>query len=639
MSALNRILPWLLISLLFIACTEKKGTYSPEGKALAAQIQSLEDQKMNGANADSLKQAWLELDQNLNVKKDTVLAARVKYYLARQYARSRQDSALFFVEKALELIEPTTGNAKYKALIYNGIGNIRSLEAKEREAGYYYNKAATIVLSDTASGLSNEAKSAILLSAAQNNLTSFQYNLAEKMNRAALPLVDALPEGHINRQRVLVQIIQTLNTLQRPAAEIAPYLHKLEELHAKHPDKYNISFLYDSKIQYYETAKKTDSILHYELRKIAIDEYLHQQTSSPTLMNNLFVDYSNVAAIYVTLNKPALGEKFIQKANRLKAQFPKLIFPANEITFQNNLAALYSLQGKNKASIDVLNHLVQLQRSIYQSENTQAIAEMNALYQLQAKDQSIRMLNENIEINKLQLQQNRLWLMTTSLAIILLIIILFFLYSSFRQRRSRQEKEKVLLQQQLLRTQMEPHFIFNTLSAVQSFMRLDKKEDAIKYLNLFSRLLRSNLELSRENVVPLSEELEALENYLILQQMRFDDTFHYHITPPQDQDLSAVMLPPMLIQPYVENAILHGIDLHIGNGSIDIQFALSGDILRVKIQDSGKINSDIPELSHRSLSGAICRERMQLLGKKASIQINKSPNAGTTVILHIPVTY
>ncbi|WP_293884775.1 sensor histidine kinase [Sphingobacterium sp. UBA1498] len=639
MSALNRILPWLSICLLFIACTKKKGTYSPERKALAAQIQSLEDQKMNGANGDSLKQVWLELDQNLNVKKDTVLAARVKYYLARQYARSRQDSALFFVEKALELIEPTTGNAKYKALIYNGIGNIRSLEAKEREAGYYYNKAATIVLSDTASGLSNEAKSAILLSAAQNNLTSFQYNLAEKMNRAALPLVDALPEGHINRQRVLVQIIQTLNTLQRPAAEIAPYLHKLEELHAKHPDKYNISFLYDSKIQYYETAKKTDSILHYELRKIAIDEYLHQQTSSPTLMNNLFVDYSNVAAIYVTLNKPALGEKFIQKANRLKAQFPKLIFPANEITFQNNLAALYSLQGKNKASIDVLNHLVQLQRSIYQSENTQAIAEMNALYQLQAKDQSIRMLNENIEINKLQLQQNRLWLMTTSLAIILLIIILFFLYSSFRQRRSRQEKEKVLLQQQLLRTQMEPHFIFNTLSAVQSFMRLDKKEDAIKYLNLFSRLLRSNLELSRENVVPLSEELEALENYLILQQMRFDDTFHYHITPPQDQDLSAVMLPPMLIQPYVENAILHGIDLHIGNGSIDIQFALSGDILRVKIQDSGKINSDIPELSHRSLSGAICRERMQLLGKKASIQINKNPNAGTTVILHIPVTY
>lgn len=639
MSLLNRIFPWLLLSLFSIACARKNDALSPDHDAIAAEIKTLEDQRLNAANGDSIKLAWLKLDQHATVKKDTVLAARVKYYLARLYAMSGQDSALFFVQQALELIEPTTGNAKYKALIYNGIGNIRSIEAKQREAGYYYNKAATIVLSDTASGLSTEAKSAILLSAAQNNLSSFQYNLAEKMNRSVLPLIDSLPEGHINRQRVLVQMIQTLNTLQRPAKDIAPFLHQLEELHAKNPDKYNISFLYDSKIQYYETAKKPDSILHYELLKIAIDERLHQQTASSILMNNLFVDYSNVAAIYVSLNKPALGEKFILKASKLKAQFPKLIFPNNEITFQNSLAAVYRLQGKNKAAIDVLNHLVQLQRGIYQSENTQAIAEMNALYQLQAKDQSIRILNENIKINKLRLQQNRLGLIISSLAVILLIIILFFLYYSFRQRRSIQEKEKVLLQQQLLRTQMEPHFIFNTLSAVQSFMRLDKKENAIKYLNRFSRLLRSNLELSRENLVPLNEELETLENYLILQQMRFEDAFHYHITQPEDQDLSAVMLPPMLIQPYVENAILHGINLETCDGSIDIQFTLSEEILQVTIKDSGKVNPDIPVITHRSLSGTISRERMQLLGKKASVQITKNPTAGTTVILHIPVTY
>jgi LytS/YehU family sensor histidine kinase len=264
---------------------------------------------------------------------------------------------------------------------------------------------------------------------------------------------------------------------------------------------------------------------------------------------------------------------------------------------------------------------------------------MNALYQLQAKDQSIRILNENIKINKLQLQQNRLWLIISSLALVLLAIILLFLYYSFRQRRFRQEKEKVLLQQQLLRTQMEPHFIFNTLSAVQSFVRLDKKENAIKYLNRFSRLLRSNLELSRENLVPLSDELETLENYLILQQMRFDDAFSYHLTQPEDQDLTAIMLPPMLIQPYVENAILHGIDLETGSGSIEIHFQLATDILQVRIKDSGKLNPDLPELSHRSLSGTISRERMQLLGKKASIQITKIPTGGTLVVLHIPVSH
>jgi len=113
MSALNRISPWLLLPLFFIACAQKKDGLSPDHDAIAAQIKTLEDQKLTAANGDSIKQAWLTLDHNSTVKKDTVLAARVKYYLARLYAMSGQDSALFFVQQALELIEPTTGNAKW----------------------------------------------------------------------------------------------------------------------------------------------------------------------------------------------------------------------------------------------------------------------------------------------------------------------------------------------------------------------------------------------------------------------------------------------------------------------------------------------------------------------------------------------
>ncbi|MNG59889.1 Sensor histidine kinase YpdA [compost metagenome] len=630
---------FLLLILHIVACDKRPTFSSRDHDAVLAQIKELEDIRLTPKNGDSLKRAWRQLGENPNVKNDTVFFAKVKYNTARLYAMLQQDSAGFFVEQALELIEPTAGNLKYKALIYNGIGNIRSAEAKEREAGYYYNKAAAIVLSDSTAGLSAEAKSAILLSAAQNNLSSFQYNLAEKMNRAALHLSDSLPKEHINRQRVLVQMIYTLNTLQRPGKEIAPYLHKLEELHRLFPDKYNISFLYDSKIQYFETTQQQDSLLHYQLLKIEIDERQSNIKESSVLMNNLLVNYCNVAAIYVLFKKPVQAAQYIVKAKQLRTQFPKLIFPHNEILFQKSLAELYSLQGKKEEAISVLNNIVQLQKNVYHSENTQAIAEMNALYQLQAKDQSIRTLNESIKINKLQLQQNRLWLVISSLGLILLIIILFFLYYSFRQRRLSQEKEKVLLQQQLLRTQMEPHFIFNTLAAVQSFVRLDKKESAIKYLNRFSRLLRSNLELSRENLVPLNEEIETLENYLTLQQMRFEDAFTYHITQPDEQDLSAIMLPPMLIQPYVENALLHGIDLETCKGNIDIHFQLDGDILSVDILDSGKSEPNIQETPHRSLSGTISHERMQLLGRKASIKITKNPEGGTLVKLQIPVAY
>lgn len=636
---MKRVIHFFLFGLLAstaLSCQKKQGL-SMRNNTIAGEVDKLEKVKVSPANSDSLVRQWRKLNRNPLTPKDTVLSATIKYNLARLYGMRGQDSARYFVEQALDVIEPTTGNLKQKALIYNGIGNIRSMEAKLREAGYYYNKAAAIVLSNPDAGLIPEARSVMLLSAAQSNQNSFQYKLAEKMNHAALKLSDSLPNGHINRQRVLVQIIQTLNFLKKPADSILPYLHKLEQLHAQNPEAYNISFLYESKIKYFESGKQNDSLLHYQLLKTKADERQYNDKSPSVFINNLLVDYANVAAIYCALKQPVSAEKFIDKAAQLREKHSKIIFAEDEIAYQNSLALLYQLQGKKAQAIEVLNHTATLQKDIYQTENAQAIAEMNALYQLQAKDQSIRTLNENIKINQLQLQKNRLWLVISVLGIILLGITLLFLYYSFRQRRARQEKEKVLLQQQLLRTQMEPHFIFNTLSAVQSFVRLDKKEDAIKYLNRFSRLLRSSLELSRESLVPLNEEIETLDNYLCLQQMRFEEAFTYHITQPEGQDLSAVMLPPMLIQPYVENAILHGIDLHTGNGNIDILFHLEEDILRVSISDTGKSQYQMANTTHRSLSGTISRERMYLLGKKASVHSTEKPDGGTVVTLQIPI--
>ncbi|KPE50908.1 histidine kinase [Chryseobacterium indologenes] len=624
-------------ALLVSGCNKKQNAVKQEN-ALLKQINTLENAPVNPKNADSMVAVWRKYDKNPLVAKDTTLSAIVKYQMARLYGMRGQDSARYYVEQALELIEPTSGNLQYKTLIYNGIGNIRSMEAKQREAGYYYNKAAAIV-SDTAVHLSDEARSAILLSAAQSNLNAFQYNLAEKMNRAALPWTVSLPEGHVNKQRVLVQMIFTLSTLNKPADSIKPYLHKLETLHARNPDRYDISFLYDAKMKYFDSQDQRDSLLHYQLMKAKNDETHYNEKPLVVEINNLFVDYSDIAATYVVLKQAEKAREFLQKTEALKKRHPKLIYNYNEVLYLNSLAGLYQLQGKPNEAIEQMKQAAKLQKEVYETENTQAVAEMNALYQLQAKDRSIRTLNENIKINQLELEQNHLWLVISVLGSVLLGIVLLFLYYSFRQRRTRQEKEKLLLQQQLLRTQMEPHFIFNTLSAVQSFVRLDKKENAIKYLNRFSRLLRSSLELSRENLVPLNEEIETLENYLCLQQMRYENAFTYTIIQPDEQDLGAALLPPMLIQPYVENAILHGINLDSHTGNIEVCFKLDDDVLQVTVTDTGRSQAHQAETSHRSLSGTISRERMQLLGKKASVNISKNAGSGTVVTLLIPVVY
>jgi len=639
MKPFSRCIMSFIAMLLFFACHDQSASSSDKQNALTKQIEQVMDIGVTPQNGDSLKGVWMGLLKNPVIHKDTVLATKVYYNLARLYGMQGQDSAKFYIEHALELIEPTVGNLKEKALVYNGIGNISSMESKIHEESYYYNKAAAIVISDSTVDLSPEAKSAMLLSAAQSNRMTFQLDLAEKMNRVAIPFCDSLPEGHINRQRVLVQMIHVLSSQKKPADSIAPYLQKLEKLHMIYPDRYNASFLYESKVNYFERTSNKDSLLHYQLMKSHLDEKAyHDKPENSMNINNLFIDYCNVAVTNIVLKKPSQAETFLTKARLLNDKHKGMVYANNKILYHKDLAALYKLQEKKDAAIDLLLKTLELEKSIYETENTQAVAEMNALYQLQTKDRSIRTLNESIKINQLLLQQNRLWLVVAVLGIFLLGATLLTLYYSFRQRRMRQEKERVLLQQQLLRTQMEPHFIFNTLCAVQSFVRLDQKDNAIKYLNRFGRLLRSSLELSRENLVPLNEEIETLENYLSLQQMRFDNAFTYYIEQPQGEDLSAAMLPPMLVQPYVENAILHGIDLSKENGSVTVCFQLEDDVVQVTIADSGKTGTQL-ESTHRSLSGTISRERIHLLGKKASITSISVEGGGTLITLRIPVVY
>ncbi|MBL1409224.1 sensor histidine kinase [Sphingobacterium faecale] len=633
-------LPYLIVLCFFFQGCQNKPNEEVAKSTLATQIKELNDIQPNRDNMDSLMAVWHALDDRAVKGKDTVQSTDIKYNLARLYAMKKSDSSQYYVEQALELIEPTSGNLKQKALIYNGMGNIWAEKAKEHQAGYYYNKAASIVLSDTAVPLSLDAKGIMLLSAAQSNRNLFQYDLARKMHEAAMPITDSLPAGHLYKQRVLVQSIQLMALDNTPADTMKIYLDKLDKLHHENQMSYDISFYYECKAKYFDRIKQFDSLYYYQAKKNQIDEQRFEFSAiNSASVNTMFISYVNMAATAVSLKQPAQAWEAFKKAGQIMKEYEDLIDTNNLILYQRNLASLYQLQGNSELAFTLMNGVYKLQRDFYQSKNNQAIAEMNALYQIQAKERSIRALNDDIAINKLQLQKNKLLLTITILTVVLLIGGMFFLYYFFQQRKVRQEKEKILLQQQLLRTQMEPHFIFNTLAAVQSFVRLDRKEIAIKYLNRFSRLLRSSLELSREKEVPLDEEIEALENYMSLQQMRFEDAFVYELNIPDEQDLGAIMIPPMLIQPYVENAVLHGVDFNDRTGRIVIDMEIHKDVLEVTITDTGK-QQEHKVNAHRSLSGAISQERIMLLGKKAKVTSGTTEGGrGTKIVLLIPVVY
>jgi len=200
---------------------------------------------------------------------------------------------------------------------------------------------------------------------------------------------------------------------------------------------------------------------------------------------------------------------------------------------------------------------------------------------------------------------------------------------------------------------MTPHFVFNSLSVLQGMILNKENKNANSYLSKFSKLLRITLENSRDKTVSLAQELIAIENYLDLQNLEANQSYQYTVSVDDKIDKSLFEIPPMLIQPFVENAIEHGFKNKNENKKIDIQLKYSNKELICTITDNGigidaqktvsRIDKQNEKENKKSLSTTITSERLQMLSKEfklnGSITIEdrqKYNEQGTLVTLLIP---
>ena len=201
---------------------------------------------------------------------------------------------------------------------------------------------------------------------------------------------------------------------------------------------------------------------------------------------------------------------------------------------------------------------------------------------------------------------------------------LVYLFYRNRIRTIRQEQEVVKLQQSALQAQMNPHFIFNCLNSIQSYINQNDKNKANLYLVSFARLVRGCLSASREKKIPLDQELGILENYLELEKMRFKDAFNYSIQVDENINKFDTAVPPMMVQPFVENAILHGLSSERNDGLIEIHFTKVDNELQILVRDNGqgirkngrqKLNSQNPlkDKYYKSVGITITKKRLELL--------------------------
>ena len=261
------------------------------------------------------------------------------------------------------------------------------------------------------------------------------------------------------------------------------------------------------------------------------------------------------------------------------------------------------------------------------------------------------------------------WWSTWWFKILVVVLVLGGLYSiirwrlqiKYRTRIERSEKEKQLaelrqrtteLEMQALRSQMNPHFIFNSLNAINRFILQNNKQQASEYLTRFSRLVRLILQNSQASLITLESGLDSLRLYLELESLRFEKRFDFTIILDPEIDISVIRIPPLIIQPYVENAIWHGLMHKEEKGKLEIELSDKEGMLYCRITDDGIGRKKAEELkasgTHKSMGLRITADRIALLQqqRKASASIEvidlvlpDGKPGGTEVIIKMPLQY
>jgi tetratricopeptide (TPR) repeat protein len=384
---------------------------------------------------------------------------------------------------------------------------------------------------------------------------------------------------------------------------------------------------YDSSLYYYKRS------LRYSL---AGDRYGSSANS-----------YGNIGTIYRDLGNRELALK----------NYSMAIDQAKKINDWYNLSWVYKdmsfmflLEKDTSKAFNAFVSFKQFSDSLILIKSSQGLTDARIRYEAETHNKEIQLLS-------LKLKNQRIlnYGISGSLVLVLAIVLLIFSRAKINAgRRISDMKRKISeITQANLRQQMNPHFIFNTLNSIQYYMYQHDKLATNIYLTKFSSLMRKVLENSQHTSVPLADELDALNLYLELESLRFKDKFDYEIKIDEDIDPLMFKVPAMLIQPFVENSITHGLMPKEGKGTIKIDLKLEKDKIICTIEDNGlgreaalerkKLRTD----NHNSLGTQIVSSRLDLVSTLYGTSLKtiytdlkdaKGFPAGTRVELHIPVT-
>lgn len=368
----------------------------------------------------------------------------------------------------------------------------------------------------------------------------------------------------------------------------------------------------------YNAMGQSDTALVYIKRSLDLIEKLGYKDVLGT---------SNMTMARVLLNKGRYAEA---KTYALKAlEYTKAKkYPEEIRSVAHVLKEIYKKQENFKDAFYMYELEMQMNDSIVNDDTKKQLLKKQLEYDYEKKELQSKVKQEQrlsvlkLENEKRNSRKNMIVYGLIFLAVILAVSI-FYLYKFFQQKNVINANRNNELKQKLLRTQMNPHFIFNSVDNIQSLIHNKQDKEAISYLTKFSKLTRQILENSNENYISLNEELAMTENYLQIQQLLYSNKFSYTISVDETIDQEAILLPPMLTQPFIENAIKHGLKHRESGGRVDVRFYMEDERLFFEVKDNGSgIISKGPAHPHKSMSLNIVNERLNNNPAKKEILVN-----------------
>ncbi|WP_188937504.1 histidine kinase [Dyadobacter endophyticus] len=386
---------------------------------------------------------------------------------------------------------------------------------------------------------------------------------------------------------------------------------------------------------------------NYAAAKVALQEgldYLLKKEPGTELVNCLLT----YASLDTAQNNYADADRHL---NLLQGFTKKIDVKVYELEALRLHIAVKQRLGQYKQAFELQKNFIALNDSIKTNNTQTELAKLQTEYQTSRKEEKIRLLQKENQIKDLEIEasfRNKMLLITLILGLIFVFGVVYYI----RQLRSKTvlQNLKTTLEMKALRSQMNPHFIFNSLNSIQKYIWENRQEDASEYLTKFARLIRLVLENSLYESVKLTDELASLRLYVEMEQRRNNQKFDYTISVAENIDTESTLIPPLLLQPYIENAIWHGLSQKDGHGQLDIVIEKTAENLICRIEDDGigrakSAEIKVDGIQKKSLAMNISSQRIEWLKKdsngRSSVEIidkfDGNEATGTTVLLTLPL--